>query len=306
MIRENRHGRFSVLNIELPRALEILMSMGIMGLLIVAVYAVNIPNPNMILITGLVVCSAVFGYAGGITTGIIMFLYTLFFFSTGNDFVTFTVVNMQKVVVSLFGIVADLVFVCELKKNEAIAFQEIRTLTEKLSEENYMLQTASSVDALTGARNRYGLRRDYASYQSKSVYVVMMDIDDFKNINDTHGHQIGDELLAATGRLLIRLFGQEHCYRYGGDEFLLILPGMEEAEFAEKAATLIQQRPSFEVDGHAICPGFSVGYVRGFVQGEDMLREMFASADYNMYAAKRRGKNQIVGSPATGSHFIPR
>ena len=61
-----------------------------MGLLIAIVSYFNVPNPNMILIAGLVVCSALFGYRGGIPAGVIMLAYTLYFFSTNNDFVTFS------------------------------------------------------------------------------------------------------------------------------------------------------------------------------------------------------------------------
>ena len=94
-----------------------------MSALIFFVYHFNVPNPNMILIAGLVLCSTLFGYGGGIVAALIMFCYTLFFFSTDNSFVNFTPQNMQKVFVSMIGIVADMLFVCSLKKAEIREFE---------------------------------------------------------------------------------------------------------------------------------------------------------------------------------------
>lgn len=287
--------RFSILQLELSLGWEILITVGIMAVLIAAVYGFNIPNPNMILIAGLVVCSAMFGYAGGITAGVIMFLYTLYFFSTDNSFFHFTPQNLQKVIVSLIGIVADMLFVCELKRYEKQAFREIRKLTEELSEDNGKLQLASSIDALTGIRNRYALRNDYNSYLREHVYVLMLDIDNFKLINDTHGHDIGDAILAQTGRRLTELFGRERCYRYGGDEFLVIKPDISEQSFKEKLERLQSDKPQIRKGDQVIRAGYSIGYTHGVVSGHDKLREMFAVADERMYTAKHEGKNMIVG-----------
>ena len=92
-----------------PRAgvalwLALLITAACMALLIFIVYRFNVPNPNMILIAGLVICSSLFGYPGGVLAGVIMLGYTLFFFSEGNDFRSFTDQNTRKVVVSLIGI----------------------------------------------------------------------------------------------------------------------------------------------------------------------------------------------------------
>lgn len=79
----------------------------------------------MILIAGLVICSALFGYGGGVVAGVIMFFYTLYFFSTGHSFTEFTPENLQKVGVSLVGIAVDMVFVCALKRAEMHAFAQV-------------------------------------------------------------------------------------------------------------------------------------------------------------------------------------
>ena len=282
--RSNRR-HFTILQMELPLAQSLGITLLIMALLIAAVYVFSIPNPNMILIAGLVVCSALFGYPGGITAGIIMFLYTLYFFSTDNSFTSFTPQNLQKVVVSLVGILADMLFVCELKRAEMSAFREIRSLTEALSDDNTKLQRASSTDALTGIRNRYALRNDYDGYNHRNVYVMMLDVDNFKLVNDTYGHDTGDRVLAETGKLLAEQFGPEHCYRYGGDEFLVIVPDISEEAFRKKLDALMAQRPMI---GDAPV-GYSAGYTHGLVRELDELREMFNQADERMYAEKHHG-----------------
>ena len=94
-----RKNTLMQLQVSLPK--KILITTAIMAALILFVFYGNVPNPNMILIAGLVLCSALFGYGGGITAAVIMFGYTLFFFSTDHSFTHFTPQNMQKVIVSL-------------------------------------------------------------------------------------------------------------------------------------------------------------------------------------------------------------
>ena len=290
--REHERRPSTLLQTEMPLKVSLPVTVAIMALLIAAVLFFNIPNPNMILIAGLVVSSALFGYSGGITAGIIMFLYTLYFFSTDNSFVSFTTQNIQKVVVSLVGILADMFFVCGLKRREMAAFRQIRSLTEELSVDNTKLQKASTTDALTGVRNRYALRNDYSGYFHHNVHVIMLDIDNFKLINDSHGHDTGDRVLQETGQLLSELFGSEHCYRYGGDEFLIIVPDAGEAEIMRRLDALQNRRPL--VNGTPV--GYSVGCTHGLIREQDDLREMFTDADERMYAAKHDDHRGTAGA----------
>ena len=269
---------------------SIVFSALIMIVLILVVYFFNIPNPNMILIAGLVLCSALFSFGGGVTAGIIMFFYTLFFFSTDNSFINFTSQNLQKVFVSLVGILADLLLVCLLKRAEIQAFSEVNELTEKLRDENERLQTISLTDALTGVQNRMALRHDYDSYLNREVTVLMLDLDKFKSINDTHGHETGDLVLRQTGTAIAATFGNENCYRFGGDEFLVICADISEDEFAEKLGQIMNNRPTFDDNGKTVTVDYSVGYVRGELEGPNSLRALFSEADRRMYEAKHRSK----------------
>ncbi len=293
-------GLLSLIQMQLHLWQEVLLSLLLMLVLIALVYYFNIPNPNMILIAGLVVSSATFGYSGGLTAAIIMFVYTLFFFSTGNDFVTFTPVNTKKVVVSLIGIVVDMVFVCELKSTVLAALRRIGSLTETLQEDNRLLQEASLTDGLTGIRNRLALRQDFPYYCHKKLFVMMLDIDNFKTINDQFGHDQGDVVLETIGYRLAHLFGRERCYRFGGDEFLVLAPELSESEFLTKVQLLVDSMPVLSRSNPPQRASCSIGYIYGNAKDDDALRAMFAAADERMYQAKSSGKNRIVGDCAVG------
>lgn len=284
MVKQDR--KCTLLQIQVRQPYQILLSVLMMSVLIALVFFCKIPNPNMILIAGLVLCSAIFGYGGGITAGVIMFFYTLYFFSTGNDFVSFTAINAQKVTVSLIGILADMLFVCTLKRAELLAHREINLLSQELQKENEHLQNISLLDGLTGVKNRMALRRDYPDYFNRSVTVMMVDMDNFKYINDSLGHEEGDRVLKETAALLSREFGKEHCYRYGGDEFLVIVPEISSTDFERKLEAVMQKPPTVEINGKQEPAGFSSGYTNAVVSESYTLRDLFSAADEKMYEAK--------------------
>lgn len=270
--------------------IRILVSVGVMGLLVLLVYFFNIPNPNMILIAGLVLCSALFGFWGGGIAAAAMLVYTLYFFSTKHNFVDFTPENARKVIVSVVGIVVDMVLVCMLKETEIKTNVRVKDLTEDLRVENEKLLKLSYTDALTGVRNRMALDRDSERYHAKEVVVMMMDVDKFKHINDTYGHDVGDRILRETGALLSKYYGGDHCYRYGGDEFLVISE-LERADFEDSLRLLLNERPTLDVDGEQVPVVFSVGFVCGVPQDAAGLDDLVSTADERMYLEKmaRRG-----------------
>ena len=291
------HRPYFIMELKLLPWQELLISAVMMLVLILIVVHFNVPNPNMILIAGLVVSAAIFGYNGGLLAGGLMLLYSMYFFSTDHNFVSYTTVNLEKLIVILIGITVVLLFVCELKRSSMRAFNEIDELTQQLQEDNLLLKELSRNDALTGIRNRLALRHDFNSYIGRDVYVVMMDVDNFKEINDRYGHDQGDRILRVTGRNLADQFGQEHCYRYGGDEFLVILPDAGETAVRSQINAVFELSPPLDKSKPDLRAGYSVGYVAGHAMDDHDLRKLFTIADKRMYTAKRAGKNQIEGSP---------
>ena len=297
--------RATLMQLQTSPPIKIVITAAGMLALILLVYFFSIPNPNMILIVGLVLFSALFGFEGGIVAAVIMFVYTLYFFSTDHSFFRFTFQNLVKVIVSLVGICADMLLVCLLKRAELQAFREVDALTERLREENEHLKTISITDALTGVRNRMALRQDFDSYLNHEVTVMMLDLDRFKSINDTNGHEEGDRILRETGRLLSDVFGEEHCYRFGGDEFLVIAPDLSAQEFARKLEAVMADRPTLTVDGKKSPVGYSVGYVHEFLDNSRSLRRLFTVADERMYQAKRE-KTRANPAPAPSGDGAPK
>ncbi|MEW6131649.1 MAG: EAL domain-containing protein [Pseudomonadota bacterium] len=181
-----------------------------------------------------------------------------------------------------------------------IAFLVSRRVTRQARQ----LMTQAMYDTLTGLPNRNLLqdRLEQVIAQSRrsrrSFGIALMDLNRFKEINDTLGHDVGDELLREVGRRLKDMVRAEDTVaRMGGDEFVLILPGMDEAAlpaFAEKLhATL---NPPFHWEGHGIDISASTGISLFPSQAED-AGSLIRYADIAMYVAKRAGAGHALYTP---------
>lgn len=274
------------------------ISLALMAFLVVVVHTLSVPNPNMILVSGLVVCSSLFGFVGGITAGTAMMCYTLYFFSVDNSWLTFEPEGLTKVVVSAIGIATVIFFVCNLRRSQRAAVLQLSKLTDLLREDNKQLSEESVTDALTGIRNRAALvrARESNAHMGIPLTVAMMDVDDFKQVNDTYGHEAGDNVLTTMAQRLAQTFGYEHVYRYGGDEFTVIVPLMDATAFE---SAYIQTRDAMHATVIADTPlpiSISAGYVHGTPSRPDDLRMMLIEADVMLYEAKGSGKGRAMGT----------
>jgi diguanylate cyclase (GGDEF)-like protein len=163
------------------------------------------------------------------------------------------------------------------------------------------LRTLVMRDGLTGLYNHSAIKEDLitklssASRGVTAVSVAMIDLDDFKSVNDTYGHQIGDHVLRTLSHLLKkRLRKSDVVGRYGGEEFIIIFPNTT-ADVAK--AVLDKVRIAFHQIHHIaeqgeFCAGFSAGIAdsRQTSSSDDLL----SIADAALYRAKCSGKNQIM------------
>lgn len=160
------------------------------------------------------------------------------------------------------------------------------------------------VDSLTGLANRRSLEETLrtelarATRFNDSVCVVFADLDDFKQVNDKHGHPAGDEVLKAFAAALRKTVRESDVAgRWGGEEFALILPGTDAAggaRFAERARAMIESREVTMPNGELCSVTASFG-VAAFPESRE-LGDILAAADSALYAAKEAGKNRVVVS----------
>lgn len=275
---------------------KLLLTAIVMSALITFALVFDIPNPNMLLITGLVVFTSIHGYGTGIVCAVAMVLYSMYFFSTDHSFIRYTTLNLEKMAMIIISVILNVMFVGKLKTGQDKTETKLRCINEALEKDNSRLLEHATTDALTGLKNRFALRKDYPGFRSLQVFVMMMDIDDFKRINDTRGHEVGDHILTKTGEALIEIFGKDLCYRYGGDEFLIICPNISRYIFKSQLNMLREKLAGLTLSGSDIPAHFSGGYVYGNVETNGDLRLMIHHADKLLYDAKRQGKDQFIGS----------
>ncbi|MGD9600298.1 MAG: GGDEF domain-containing protein [Gammaproteobacteria bacterium] len=177
----------------------------------------------------------------------------------------------------------------------------VQSTTQELEGVNADLLRLATTDALTGLLNRRSLSdlmaQEIARFRrnGRAFSVVLGDIDDFKRLNDAHGHQAGDAaLVAVAGRLHEAVRTQDRVARWGGEEFLVFLPetGIAEAEtVAERIRHALNARPV--AHGERAFPVRMTFGVAEIAQGQS-LDEVLVRADRALYAGKRAGKDRIV------------
>ncbi len=274
---------------------RLLLAFGVMAALALVTDLFHIPNPNMLLITGLVVFTSLYGFPAGILCSLVMLVYSLYFFSTDHSFIHFTDVNIRKMLTILLGVVLNTIFVGKLKQAKDAAVQRLLLSNQLLVEDNSLLERASMVDTLTGVRNRFALQRDAAGYENQTICLMMLDVDNFKGLNDTYGHKTGDMVLSTLGETLNARFGAEHCYRFGGDEFLVVHNQLSAAEFSQQVRRMTAELSDRFLAEHQLRVTFSAGYVFGRCELPGELHLMLRHADNKLYESKKAGKNRCLG-----------
>ena len=186
---------------------------------------------------------------------------------------------------------------------------------DEINEMNIKLQQSAVTDLLTGLFNRQGFSKkidDYSALVAKGkredieATVIYLDLDNFKFCNDTYGHDVGDEILIAFSRLFERVVGTNgYIVRYGGDEFVIVLPGGTTSD-GEKIAKAIYKGikdsdyfiPEIEATIHAKADvpeshrvSCSIGIAGMTVYDQNHMNVALKNADTMLYAIKKNGKS---------------
>jgi diguanylate cyclase (GGDEF)-like protein len=208
-----------------------------------------------------------------------------------------------------------------LEKKVELRTKELQERSEELEEVNQKLQDLTITDPLTGLRNRRFLinyigaeiaeskRQHFAALSGREdnpnryIVFVMVDLDHFKSVNDTHGHAAGDEVLVQAATLLKNACREsDQVIRWGGEEFLIVAPNSQLASFHSLAQQVVEtfRTHAFEIgEENPLSITCSVGcgcYPMLTGSGENLTwEEVTGIADQALYAAKDSGRNMWVG-----------
>ena len=206
-----------------------------------------------------------------------------------HSIATYTPDIVDGKVQGFFVLVAD---VTPLKKLES-ELQEAKAKAEHLA----------THDFLTGLPNRVLLMDrisqaiELAKRKKTMIAVMTIDMDDFKNVNDTYGHGEGDRLLVEiASRMKSSIRGSDSVTRYGGDEFLLL--SVPEVDAQENMETMVNRllekvRQPFEISGEVVLPTFSIG-IALYPKNGTTAKELIINSDKAVYIAKKLGKNRFA------------
>lgn len=184
---------------------------------------------------------------------------------------------------------------------------ELEMALRELQEVNNELERKNSEDGLTGLFNRRHFDRQLTAEfrrawrNSQPLALIMLDIDYFKPVNDTYGHMIGDQVLVAMAKRLkdtVRRPG-DSVYRYGGEEFAVLLSNANDQEavhVAEMIRHSVSETP-FMTDAGPLSITVSIGISIAEDSFFDVPEQLLKTADDALYAAKTRGRDQLVIAP---------
>ena len=167
--------------------------------------------------------------------------------------------------------------------------------------EAHLLRVQSRMDALTGLQNRRGFYEYYEnnvllSKKKNAKSIIIGDIDFFKRVNDTYGHNAGDIVLQHVANIMRECAKDDgEVFRWGGEEIIILLPQCDvqkAKEIAEKIRTTIEQSLCI-AEGNSISITMSFGIRQ--IEDNLTLEDNIKAADENLYEAKRTGRNKVVG-----------
>ncbi|MCD0418572.1 sensor domain-containing diguanylate cyclase [Rubrivivax sp. JA1024] len=184
---------------------------------------------------------------------------------------------------------------------------EQRERAQLADRERQRLQALAHSDALTGLPNRRGLEQALDTAlarvdEQRPLALFLVDLDGFKAVNDEHGHEVGDLLLAQAAQRLRGVLRQgDVVARFGGDEFVVLAAGLGDADAAWAFGERLVQAfaAPFEGDGRRCVVGLTVGFAIAPQDGRDAV-VLLRRADAAMYAGKQAGKGRVQGAELPG------
>ncbi len=207
--------------------------------------------------------------------------------------------NAEGEIVGTWGTSRD---ITDLKKTE----EKLRLVNLELKEANRQLSILSAKDSLSGLYNHRCFYKeleitfDFYKNQkeenfSKDFALILLDIDNFKVVNDTYGHLVGDIAIKHLAEIMLRNISHKNsCFRYGGDEFAILLQDIDinkALEVAKELQNIIVETPvDYKDTGLAISVSMGVAAFSDAIDPEDLVNQ----ADEKLYLSKKSGRNRIT------------
>ena len=180
---------------------------------------------------------------------------------------------------------------------------ELDQALQRLSEASERLKEASRIDSLTGAKNRayFAERLEFEWHRAlrtnAPIGLLMVDIDHFKEINDTFGHLGGDACLRQVATAIKQSVHRcsDEFFRYGGEEFVVMLPGTDIHGAAYLGEVIRRSVESLDVtlNERKVSVTISIGAASFVPKGQNSSSSLIGAADDELYQAKRNGRNQV-------------
>nr|WP_122012991.1 GGDEF domain-containing protein [Maliibacterium massiliense] len=231
------------------------------------------------------------GWNAMMVSAALIYFALIFFAAYPKPLVERIEYGLVYLVFSLVVLSCYVVFILSVVKTKQLHEQRQQLLRE------HEWHRIAYVDGLTGCYNRMAYMEKINELErvrtpEMSIAILVFDLDDFKRVNDTLGHHMGDTVLKAAADMLKETFEQQHytIFRIGGDEFAIIAQQVCEAQVREKLAAMRE----------AMCrqssSTLSAGYAFVHAQENNAVEQAFVRADQMMYADKR-GKKRTAGAP---------
>ncbi len=191
-------------------------------------------------------------------------------------------------------------FIYPLIRTQVREEGKLRAMTESLSMRSQTLEHAALTDSLTGMQNRRYFDDALGEYLqefrriNKPVGLVILDLDHFKAVNDTHGHDVGDEVLKAVANCL-RDFTRHHdvAARLGGEEFAVVAPNMDLESLSKLAERIRIAIAQLSVSSGNVTLRVTTSVGLAVWDRKESAEDFFRRADRMLYQAKRMGRNRV-------------
>ena len=191
-------------------------------------------------------------------------------------------------------------FIYPLIRTQAKEEGKLRAMTETLSARSVTLEHAALTDPLTGVHNRRffddALREYITEFRriQRPVGLLVLDLDHFKAVNDSHGHDVGDEVLKAVATCLKDMTRHHDvAARMGGEEFAVVAPDMDDASLAKLAERIRKAVAALAISSGNVRLRVTTSIGMAVWDGKEKAEDLFRRADKQLYEAKRLGRNRV-------------